>query len=177
MNFAVARVLLAAGRKYRSIALEADARHLMTDVWTSGGVLVGVGLVAVSGWQRLDPIVAILVALNIVWSGVSLLRRSATGLLDPSLPDEERRVIEAVLERHQRDSGIVHHALRTRQAASHRFVSVHILVPGSWTVKQGHDVVDAIEVEISAALANVTVTTHLEPVEDAKAYGDSALHR
>ncbi len=133
LNLAVALVLMRAGKRHQSITLEASAHHLFTDVWTSVGVLVGVGAVALTGWQRLDPIVALLVAANIVWTGVGLVRRSVAGLMDIALPIEEQRTLQDALARYA-ESGIQFHALRTRQAGPRRFVSVHVLVPGEWTV-------------------------------------------
>ncbi len=176
INFAVARVLLRAGRRHRSVALEADAHHLMTDVWTSAGVLVGVGAVAITGWRRLDPIVALLVALNIVWTGVQILRRSALGLLDRALAPDDLAALRAVLDGHAGPE-VQFHALRTRQAGPRRFVSLHVLVPGAWTVARGHALVDAIEGEILAALPGATVETHLEALEDPAAWEDIGLDR
>ncbi|MEO8035550.1 MAG: cation diffusion facilitator family transporter, partial [Acidobacteriota bacterium] len=138
VNFWVARVLLRAAKQFRSITLEADSRHLMTDVWTSGGVLLAVGLVALTGWQKLDPIIALLVAVNIIWSGVQLMRRSAHGLLDVAIDEKDRAAVDALLARY-RTRGFDFHALRTRQSGSRPFVEFHVLVPPEWTVKQGHD--------------------------------------
>src|SRR5215210_2980011 len=177
INLAVAQVLLRAGRTYRSITLEADARHLMTDVWTTVGVLVGIGAVAVTGWTRLDSIIALAVAANILWTGVGLMRRSLLGLLDTALPTEERKKIEAVLERYQREAGVQAHALRTREAGARRFVSVHILVPGAWTVHQGHELLEAIEHDIRDALPNTIVFTHLESLDDPASFADTNLDR
>lgn len=176
LNLVTGRILLAAGRKHRSITLEADAHHLMTDVWTSAGVLVGVGAVALTGLQWLDPAVALLVGANIVWTGWRLIDRSARGLLDAALPAEDRTAIEAVLQRY-RAEGIDFHALRTRQAGSRAFVSVHVLVPGHWSVKDGHDTVERIEAELRACLHNATIFTHLEPLEDPKSFDDQTLDR
>jgi cation diffusion facilitator family transporter len=176
VNLAVARVLFAAGRKHHSIALEADAHHLMTDVWTSAAVLTGIGVVALTGWERLDPIVAIGVALNITWAGTKLIRRSALGLLDTALPPAEQAAVQAVLEAH-RGPDVQFHALRTRQAASRRFVSVHVLVPGSWTVARGHALLEAIEHGIREAVPRVAVFTHLEALEDPASYADEGLDR
>jgi cation diffusion facilitator family transporter len=175
INFAVARVLMQAGRHYHSITLEADSHHLMTDVWTSAGVVVGVALVALTGWELLDPIIALIVAANIVWTGVRILQQSALGLLDTALPAEERQQVIAVLSRYVTDEGVQYHALRTRQAASRRFISVHILVPGSWTVQHGHKLLDQIEQDVRAALPNTTIFTHLEPIEDPASFADQAL--
>ncbi|HSD54380.1 MAG TPA: cation diffusion facilitator family transporter [Burkholderiales bacterium] len=176
VNFIVARVLLTAGRKHRSIALEADAHHLLTDVWTSAGVIAGVAAVGATGWLWLDPVIAIAVAVNILWSGVRLVRRSVLGLLDRALPEPDRRTIDAVLAGF-RAQGIEFHALRTREAAGRSFVSMHVLVPGDWTVQRGHDAVEEIEGLIRAAIPAATVFTHLEPREDPASYRDERLDR
>ncbi|MCC6609798.1 MAG: cation transporter [Burkholderiales bacterium] len=176
LNLGVALVLLRAGRRYDSIALEADARHLLTDVWTSAGVILAVLLVAATGWQRLDPLVALAVAANILWSGGGLMRRSFLGLMDRALPAGDRRAIEAVLERHCTE-GVHYHALRTRQAAGRSFVSVHVLVPGEWSVQRGHDLLERIEADVRAAVPNATVFTHLEPGEDPRSFADLHLDR
>jgi cation diffusion facilitator family transporter len=176
INFGVARVLLRASRRYRSITLEADAHHLLTDVWTSLGVIIGIVAVAFTGWQVLDPLIALLVALNIIWSGIQLLRRSALGLLDTALPNEERQLVIAVLEEF-RNEGIDYHALRTRQAGPRRFISVHILVPGRWSVQHGHQMLEHIEQRIRTQLAPATVFTHLEPLEDPISWHDQELDR
>ncbi|MGH7341497.1 MAG: cation diffusion facilitator family transporter [Candidatus Rokuibacteriota bacterium] len=175
-NLGVAVVLLRAGRRHQSITLEANARHLLTDVWTSAGVVVGVGAVAVTGWQRLDPIVALLVAGNIVRTGIGLMRRSVSGLMDAALPEVEVRVLRDVLARHA-ESGARFHALRTRRAGPRRFVSVHILVPGDWTVARGHQLLERIEADLRAALASVSVLTHLEPLDDPSSWADIGLDR
>lgn len=169
INGAVAFVLLRAGKANRSITLEADAHHLFTDVWTSFGVLVGVGLVALTGWQALDPLVGLAVAANIVVSGSVLVRRSVSGLMDRALPPDERAAIDAVLERH-RSSEVAFHALRTRQAGRSSFVSVHVLVPGAWTVQEGHDLLEVVETELRTALPHAQVFTHLEPTEDPRSF-------
>ena len=176
INFIVARVLLGAAHRNHSIALEADAHHLMTDVWTSIGVVVGVAAVVLTGWNWLDPVIALAVAANIVFTGFSLVRRSALGLLDPSLPVAQRSAIEAILDRH-RSVGVDFHALRTRAAAGRSFVSVHVLVPGAWTVRRAHDLAEAIEREIELAVPRASVITHLEPREDPSSYEDMALDR
>jgi cation diffusion facilitator family transporter len=165
INFLVAMVLLRVGRRFGSITLEADAHHLMTDVWTSVGVLVGLGAVYLTGWQILDPLIAIAVAINIVWSGCSLLKRSIAGLLDATLPAEENAKIAQVLDSYQHQ-GIEFHDLRTRQSGLHRFMTVHILVPGSMTVQSGHDLAERIERDVIASVGEITVVTHLEPLED-----------
>ena len=177
INFFVAGALFRAAREYESIALEADAQHLMADVWTSVGVLGGVGLAGLTGWGVLDPLVAILVALNITRVGISLLRRSMLGLLDTAVPEEALSRIRDVLRRHE-DSGAIHfHALRTRCSGARRFMSVHVLVPGEWSVQRGHDLLERIEAELRAAVPRLTVFTHLEPVEDPVAWDDVHLDR
>jgi cation diffusion facilitator family transporter len=176
VNLVVSRVLMRAGKKHHSIALEADAHHLMTDVWTSVGVLAGIGVVALTGWDRLDPIVAIAVALNITWTGGKLIRRSALGLLDTALPPDEQAAVLRALEAH-RGPEVQFHALRTRQAASRRFVSVHVLVPGGWSVSRGHALLERIEQEIRQAVPNAHVFTHLEAIEDPTSYADEGLDR
>ena len=171
LNFAVATVLLRAGRKHRSIVLTADSKHLMTDVWTSGGVIIAVLLVGATGWLRLDPIIAIVVALNIVYAGLKLIGSSAMGLLDASLPPEENAMIVKVLRAHQNEN-VRFHALQTRESGRQRFISMHVLVPGSWTVSQGHDLLEAVEDEIRHVLPNAEIATHLEPIEDPRAWTD-----
>ncbi|CAG0932383.1 Ferrous-iron efflux pump FieF [Thermoflexales bacterium] len=175
INFFVSRVLLKAGKKYDSITLEADGKHLMTDVWTSIGVIGGVVAVAITGWERLDPIIALLVAVNIVWTAIGLLRRSVQGLMDASLPIEEQAAVVSVLENYK-PLGVEYHALRTRQAAARRFISFHILVPGSWTVQHGHEVLEQIEDEICRMLPGAIVTAHLEPLEDPVSFADQGLN-
>jgi cation diffusion facilitator family transporter len=176
INLAVARVLSAIGRRYESITLEADARHLMTDVWTSAGVILGVGLVAITGWLALDPIVALLVAANIVFTGQRLVRRSFHGLLDTALPAAEGDAVNRVVAKY-RAQGLEFHAIRSRQAGARRFVSMHVLVPGAWTVQRGHQLLEDVEAELRAAVPNCSVLTHLEPIEDPCSFDDIDLDR
>jgi cation diffusion facilitator family transporter len=176
INLGAARVLADAGRRYDSITLEADARHLMTDVWTSVGVVAGVAAAQLTGWHRLDPVIALGVALSILWTGVELVRRSMLGLLDTGLPGPLRSEIGRILDSH-REGGVEYHALRTRQAGARRFVSFHILVPGEWSVQRGHDLLETIEEEIRAAIPRCTVFTHLEPLEDPVSFADTHLER
>ncbi len=176
INLATSRVLMAVGKKHKSITLEADAHHLLTDVWTSAGVIVGVGLVWLTGWLWLDPVVALLVAMNIVWTGWQLLHRSATGLMDVSIPEEDLRAIESVLDSYRRQ-GLDFHALRTRQAGTRAFISLHVLVPGKWTVQRGHDWSERIEADIRQVVTYAHITTHLEPKEDPVSLADQALDR
>ena len=176
VNLAVGLVLRRAGRRHQSITLEADAQHLMTDVWTSAGVVVGVGAVAMTGWERLDPIIAIVVAGNIIWSGVQIVRKSIFGLMDTALPASEQAAVRGVLEGYSA-SGIQYHALRTRQAGVRRFVSVHILVPGAMSVHEGHLLLERIEADIGRALPNVSMLTHLESLDDPSSWDDMTLDR
>jgi cation diffusion facilitator family transporter len=176
INFATARTLMRVGRTHNSITLEADAHHLMTDVWTSAGVIAGVGLVWLTGWLWLDPAIALLVAVNIVWTGWQLMQRSAAGLMDVSLPAEQLVQVEDLLAGY-RTRGLEFHALRTRQAGSRVFVTLHVLVPGSWTVQVGHDWSERIEADIRLALPHAHVTTHLEPIEDPVSMVDQELDR
>lgn len=182
INLLVARVLIGVGRSRQSITLEADGKHLMTDVWTTIGILLGIGLIAVgnhfeitlnlanrlglNGWEILDPIIAILVALHIVWAGMQLIRRTVAGLMDAALPAEEVMEIVEVLEQFVASERIAYHALRTRCAGSRRFMSVHVLVPGDWSVQQGHDLLETIEQQIMAKFDGIDIDTHLEPIED-----------
>ena len=170
-NAICAWFLLKGARAYRSITLEADAHHLLADVWTTVGVNIAVLLVPVTGWWRLDPIVAVLVAVQILWTGWRLIKRSFDGLMDKAIPDAERVEIVRVLEtlRHQ---GCDYHALRTRQAGRKHFVDVHILVPGTMTVQAGHDLVEHIENEIKLKAPHVEVLSHLEPLEDPRSWDD-----
>jgi cation diffusion facilitator family transporter len=176
VNGGVALILLRAGNRLRSIALVADAHHLLTDVWTSVAVVVAVVLVALTGWLVLDPLIALLVAANIVWTASRLLRDTAHGVLDHALPAADQAGITAILAPYA-VQGVTFHAVRTRIAGQRRFVSLHILVPGAWTVHQGHDLAEQIEQRIRAALPNSTVFTHLEPQEDAVSYDDQGLER
>jgi cation diffusion facilitator family transporter len=176
VNGAVAVALLSAGRRLHSVTLLADGKHLLTDVWTSGGVVVAVLLVQWTGWLRLDPIIAIAVALNILWTGWKLIRESGTALIDAALPGEEQTSVAGALAAFQ-EQGIVFHAIRTRVAGHRRFVSMHVLVPGGWTVQKGHDLCERIESAVREALPRATVITHLEPLEDPVSWQDLGLDR
>lgn len=174
INLVVALVLGRAGRRHRSITLVADGRHLMTDVWTSGGVIVAVGAVAVTGWNVLDPIIALLVAANIVVAGVVLVRHSVSGLMDASLDDDDLRRIEAVLDAHT-GVDVQYHGLRTRVAGRRSFMSVHVLVPGAWTVQRSHDLVERLEAELRTSVPGLNVMCHVEPLEDPRSFADVDL--
>ncbi len=176
VNAGVAAVLLREARRLRSITLRADAQHLLTDVWTSAGVLVGVLLVKLTGWLVLDPVVALLVAANIIYTAVKLLQETADGLLDRAIGENEQKALTAELSPFQA-RGIVLHDIRTRRAGPRHFIQMHVLVPGSWTVKQGHDVCEEIERGVAGALPGSTVTTHLEPLEDPSSWDDRGFDR
>ncbi|RQW76820.1 MAG: cation transporter, partial [Methylococcus sp.] len=160
VNLMVGMILIRAGRRHGSITLEADGRHLLTDVWTTAAILLALLGVLYTGWWWLDPVIALLAAIQIVWSGLQLIRRSVDGLLDTVLPQPEQRRIQSILDEYRRQ-GIEFHDLRTRQSGMDRFVNLHVLVPGGWTVRQGHDLVEEIEQSIAAALGNASVVTHL----------------
>jgi len=177
LNGAVAFILMRAGRKYRSPVLDADGRHLLTDVWTSVGVLIGVGaiqltkLLNLSGWERLDALIAMAVGLNIIVTGVNLLRESTGALMDKALPAEDHDAIVSVLKKFESET-VKFHALQTRQAGRHRFVSMHVLVPAAWTIQQGHDLSEDLEAQIIELLPDTTVHTHVEPIEDPRSWED-----
>ena len=176
VNLAVGALLIRAGRAQRSITLEANGKHLMTDVWTSVGVIVGVGAVALTGWGILDPLIALVVAANILVAGSGLVRRSVGGLMDQALGPDEQREIAAVLAGFEAE-GVQFHALRTRQAGRRAFVSVHVLVPSTWTVQQGHDEAERVEAALRDRIPYASVFTHLEPLEDPRSYTDTELDR
>jgi cation diffusion facilitator family transporter len=171
INGGAALILLRAGKLHRSPVLVADGKHLMTDVWTSAGVIVGVGLVVVTGWNRLDGIVALAVGLNIIVTGVNLLRSSTAGLMDKALSDEDHEKIVKVLTKYESEE-VKFHALQTREAGRQRFVSMHVLVPGAWTIQKGHDLSEELEADIIADLPGTIITTHVEPLEDERSWAD-----
>jgi len=176
VNLAAALLILRAGKRHNSITLEANAHHLLTDVWTSVGVLAGVGLVALTQWNWLDPVVALAVAANIVWTGVRIVRRSIGGLMDASLAPEDLACVRRILQTYEQQ-GIQFHALRSRQAGMRKFVSTHVLVPGDWTVQHGHELLDKIEADIRRALPDAAVFTHLESLDDPASWDDETLER
>ncbi len=182
INLVVAKILISVGKRNRSITLESDGKHLMIDVWTTVGVLVGIGVIFVgnyfestlaiakqlglSDWGILDPIIAILVALNIVWAGLQLIRRTVSGLMDSALPADEQAAIVTILDKLVVPNEVDYHALRTRYAGARRFMSVHILVPGHWTVQQSHDLAESLEQQVKSIFNDIDIDTHLEPIED-----------
>jgi len=176
INLGTAIVLLRVAKRHNSVALEADGRHLMTDVWTSAGVIIGVALVFMTGWLRLDPLVALAVAAHIVWTGVGLVRRSAAGLLDAAIPQEDRDAIQKVFDEYAKQ-GVTFHAFRTRRAAARRFVSFHLLVPDRWSVSRAHRLSEEIEARIRVEVPNAAVFTHIEPISDPASYDDQGLDR
>ena len=176
VNLGVARVLLAAGKQYGSVALKADSAHLMTDVWTSVGVIAGVAAVALTGWLWLDPTLALIVATHILYTAWHLIRDAAAGLMDAALPEEFLGSLESTLLPH-RQQGIGFHAIRTRQAGTRAFISLHVLVPGEWTVQRAHELAEQVEEDIRRAIPGAHVTTHLEPLEDPLSHQDIDLDR
>ena len=176
INGGAALAILRAGRRLRSITLRADAHHLLTDVWTSLGVVLGIVTVQLTGWLILDPLIALLVTANILWTGVRLLRDTAQGLLDRALPPENREAITEVLSRYEKQ-GIRFHALRTRASGPRRFISMHVLVPGEWTVQRGHDLSERIERDLATVLPQSTFFIHIEPSEDPVSFADQTLDR
>jgi cation diffusion facilitator family transporter len=174
INLAVGQVVLRAGRQHDSITLEADGQHLMSDVWTSLAVIVGVSLAVLSGWLWLDPAIAIAAGLKIGYEGLRIFQRSARGLMDAPIAAEERAAVEAVLDGHAAE-GVGYHALRTRQAGGRRFISVHLLVPGAWTVQEAHDLSEDVEAAVNTAVPHATLFTHVEPEDDPRALEDEAL--
>jgi cation diffusion facilitator family transporter len=182
INLVVAKILINAGKRYRSITLESDGQHLMTDVWTTVGILFGIGIIylgnsfeetlnvakafGLSDWGILDPIIAMFVALNIVFAGLQLITRTTAGLMDAALPLEEQTAIIQILDQFVAQHRIEYHALRTRYSGARRFMSVHILVQGTWTVQESHDLVELLEQQISQIFDNIDIDTHVEPIED-----------
>ena len=177
INFAVGAALLRAGREHHSITLEADGRHLMTDVWTSAAVIAGVALVYVTGWLRLDPLIALAVSLHILWTGFGLVGRSVRGLLDPAISAQDQGEVNKLIAEYSRRYGVSFHALRTRQAGARRFVSFHLLVPDAWTVAQAHQLSEEIEARMRAMVPNAAIFTHIEPISDPASYDDQELDR
>lgn len=174
LNGITAAILLRAGRKHGSIVLEADGRHLLTDVWTSAAVLLGLSLVWLTGIPMLDPLIALVVAANILWTGFDLIRRSFDGLMDRALPVLEQAAVRSAIERHL-GPNMDYHALRTRRAGRRRFVDFHLLVPGRLTVQEAHTLTGWIEESVRSALPELEVTVHIEPIEDRSSWRDSAL--
>jgi cation diffusion facilitator family transporter len=176
INLGVGMFLLRAGRRHRSVTLDANAHHLFADVWTSVAVIAGVGAVAFTHWQVLDPVVALLVAVLVSWTGLSILRRAVSGLMDPALSEAEQAALKRAIAPHV-EPPVQVHALRSRQAGARRFVSMHVLVPGDWSVQRGHELLERIEADIRRALPQTSVLTHLESLEDPASWDDIPLDR
>jgi cation diffusion facilitator family transporter len=177
INLGGALVLLRAGKRHDSITLEADGKHLMTDVWTSAGVIVGVALVYVTGWLRLDALVALGVAVHIVWTGVGLVRRSVAGLLDAAIVHHEQNEVTKIFNEYARRYAVKFHAFRTRRAGVRRFISFHLLVPDEWSVARAHQLSEEIEERIRSLVPNSGVLVHIEPISDPASYDDEGLDR
>jgi cation diffusion facilitator family transporter len=178
INLAVSIILIKNGKKHHSITLEADGKHLRTDVWTSAGVLIGIALVKLTGWLILDGIVAIGVALNIIWTGYQLLKRSALGLLDTSLSQEDMAKINQVFQKYEQQN-IKFHSLMTWQSGQRKFIMMHVIMPGKLNIHQGHALAEKIEEDIRMEFADspTTVFTHLEPVEGESSMLDINIDR
>ena len=176
VNLGVARLLRRAATVHRSVTLDANASHLLTDVWTSAGVIAGVGAVGLTGWHLLDPIIALAVAVNILRTGVRIVGKSVLGLMDTALPPEEMMAVRRMLDRYV-EAGVQFHAFRTRQSGARRFISFHVLVPGGWTVQRGHALLEEIERGIRDTVPNVTLLTHLESLDDQASWDDVELDR
>jgi len=177
INLGIGLLLISAGRRMHSIALEADGHHLMSDVWTSVGVIAGVALVAATGWLILDPLIALAVAIQIVWTGAVLMRRSFAGLLDAAIPEAERAQIEKIFAEYRPRYGVEFHALLTRQAGARRFISFHLLVPDAWPVDRAHQLSEEIEERVRSLVPNAITLSHIEPISQPASYDDIKLER
>ena len=177
VNLGAGAVLLRAGRQRHSIMLEADGRHLITDVWTSAAVIVGVAAVYLTGWLRLDPLIALGVAVHIVWTGIGLVRRSVAGLLDAAIGQEDQNEVTKIFDEYSRRYAVKFHAFRTRQAGARRFISFHLLVPDEWSVARAHQLSEEIEERIRSLVPNSGVFVHIEPISDPASYDDEGLDR
>lgn len=175
INLGVGQLLIRRGKKNDSITLESNGRHLMTDVWTSVGVIVGVGLAVVTGLIVLDPLIAIIVGLKIGWDGFKIFSRSVRGLMDTPIKAEEQAEVEEILKDYQFKHKVHWHALRTRQSGARRFIELHLLVPGKWPVQQSHDLVENIEKDIQEKINFSTILVHIEPLEDERSWNDQTL--
>jgi len=175
INLVVGQILIRRGREHRSITLQADGRHLMTDVYTSIGVIAAVVLVGFTGWLILDPLIALAVAVNILRTGYHVVKESAEGLMDASASDEDMSKIVGVLDDYKEKLGIDYHALRTRVAGPRIFVSAHVLMPDEWTIQRGHELAEEIESALRDAVPGVVVSTHMEPLDDPLSMADMDL--
>ena len=164
LNGAVGVLLIRAGKKYRSTTLDADGHHVLTDVWTTVGVIVGMALVWLTGWQPLDPIVALIVGANIMFTGYKLLKGAIQGLLAESLPKEENQIVYAYLDEYAAANGVEFTSVRTTAAGRERMVNLVMQVPGDWTVARAHDRADEVEVGVAEALGGAETIVHVEPL-------------
>lgn len=171
LNGVVAGILIRAGKKHRSITLRADGKHLLTDVWTSVGVVVGVGLVWLTGWDRLDAIVAFAVGVNIIVTGVGLVSESVAGLLDKTLDKEHNDTVARILREHSSET-VTFHGLQTREAGQQMFMNVHMQVPDEWTVQHAHEFAHEVEDAIIAEYPSMEALVHIEPISDPASYDD-----
>jgi len=169
INFLVGKKLISVGQKYQSITLEADGHHLLTDVWTSAGVITAIFLVDKTKILILDPLVAILVALNILLTGSNLIRRSLSGFMDEALDKNDLSKIDKIFQKYQK-KGLIFHAIKSRQSGQKKFLSFHALFPKSYSIKKAHDLVDKIEKELKRKVFNLQIESHLEPKNDKKSF-------
>ncbi len=176
VNLAVGGALMRVGRRHRSPGLLADGKHLLSDVVTSAGVLVGIALVTTTGLEVLDPVIALLVGVKVLTTGYGLMRRSVVGMLDAALSAEDLATLTQVLDSYRQRDAVQFHAVRTRESGRQRFVYAHVLVPAAWTVKQGHDLTVRLNADVAAALPGATTFTHVEPLHDPLSYGHADLH-
>ena len=177
INLGIGLLLISAGKRMHSIALEADGHHLISDVWTSAGVIAGVALVAATGWLILDPLIALAVAIQIVWTGAVLMRRSFAGLLDAAIPEAERAAIEKIFAEYRRRYPVQFHAVLTRQAGARRFISFHLLVPDAWPVDRAHQLSEEVGERIRTMVPNAITLCHIEPISQPASYDDIKLER
>lgn len=180
VNLVAGRMLIRVGTAHRSPALTADGRHVMTDVWTTGGVLLGLGIVVLTGWLWVDAVIALVLAVNIAVTGWSLLRVGINGLMDRALPVADELQVRHAIEATLGDApvpGAVYHALRTRESGSRRFVDFHLLVSGTEDVRSAHRLASELERSVDAILPGVETTVHIEPLEEDASWSDSALLR
>jgi len=177
VNLGCGLLLISAGKRLHSIALEADGHHLMSDVWTSAAIIAGVALVAATGWHILDPLIAIGVAVHIVFTGFMLMSRSFAGLLDAAIPEAERAEIEKIFAEYRKRYGVEFHALLTRQAGARRFISFHLLVPDAWPVDRAHQLSEEVEERIRELVPNAITLSHIEPISQPASYDDIKLER
>jgi cation diffusion facilitator family transporter len=171
INFGTALILLHYGRKHNSITLEADGHHLMTDVYTTVGIVTGIFLVKLTNWQLLDPIMAIVVAVSILYTGIKLIVRSTDGLMDQKLSEKDMILIKEILDKHKAQ-GVDYHALYTRQSSSKQFITFHLLFSGDITLSEAHEISKAVEIEITEKIPNSDIFIHMEPMNDPDAYDD-----